>query len=297
MSKTRIVSRDTIHHIPVGKIRSNPHQPRKDFGDLEGLAQSIKLHGVQQPITVSDDGDGTYTLFAGERRTMATRLAKIKTIPAIITEGDPAILALLENLQRQDLAPGEQADAFQELIDRGETQQSIADQLGIGRTIVAQKLRLLSLPKDADQLLREGEISEAAARQILRLELLDKVATRRLPKNRSWADDQACFLLVTPHRFRTTAEIADWIDKICWDLLMGLPRTQEHLLDKLHTKGLDNYTVADWADERYFMLQPDLTRLSDAQLKLTKAAAHRWVKNHPALFPKDNEDNRPGDWG
>lgn len=171
-------SGDALRQISVDDISPNPHQPRQNI-DAEALAElaaSIKAHGVIQPLIVTADPQqpGRYVLVAGERRWQAARLAGLSTVPAIVQEVTPQQqleLALVENIQRADLNPLEEAAAYQQLMDRfGLTQQEIADRVGRGRVSVANALRLLRLPDFVKTVLAAGQISEGHARALLGLE-------------------------------------------------------------------------------------------------------------------------------
>jgi ParB family chromosome partitioning protein len=160
--------------IPVARISPNPHQPRQSI-DEESLAElvaSIREHGVIQPLIVTQVGD-EYQLIAGERRWRAAQLAGLVTLPALVKETTPQQmleLALVENLQRADLNPLEEAGAYRELIDEfGLTQEQVAGRVGKSRTAVANTLRLLRLPEEVKQALAAGRISEGHARALLAL--------------------------------------------------------------------------------------------------------------------------------
>jgi len=160
--------------IPVARISPNPHQPRQSI-DEESLAElvaSIREHGVIQPLIVTQVGD-EYQLIAGERRWRAAQLAGLVTLPALVKETTPQQmleLALVENLQRADLNPLEEAGAYRELIDEfGLTQEQVAGRVGKSRTAVANTLRLLRLPEEIKQALAAGRISEGHARALLAL--------------------------------------------------------------------------------------------------------------------------------
>jgi ParB family chromosome partitioning protein len=160
--------------VPVSAIQANPRQPRVDFPEesLAALARSIREVGVLQPVVVRRR-DGGYELVAGERRVRAARLAGLATIPAIVREGDDTESlreALIENIHREDLAPLELASAFQELLEElGVTQETVAERLGYSRAHIANTIRLLSLPADAQRLLAEGRIQAGHARALLGL--------------------------------------------------------------------------------------------------------------------------------
>jgi ParB family transcriptional regulator, chromosome partitioning protein len=162
----------SIREVEVTLIRPNPAQPRLYFEQaaLEELAASIREHGVLQPLIVSRTLEG-YTLIAGERRLRAARLAGRNTVPVVVKEATPEdalTLALVENLQRADLTPLEEATAYRELIEAHHlTQDQVAARVGRSRASVTNRLRLLSLPPHAAGLLAEGAITEGHARALL----------------------------------------------------------------------------------------------------------------------------------
>ncbi len=161
--------------LPIYKVEPNPLQPRQDFDEeeLQALADSIATHGVVQPLTVRELPNGYYQIIAGERRWRAARLAELQEIPAVIIEADDRKtmeLALIENLQRQDLNPVEEALGYQSLMeDYGLTQEETAKQVGKSRPAVANALRLLGLCAPVLEKLRAGELSAGHARAILML--------------------------------------------------------------------------------------------------------------------------------
>jgi ParB family chromosome partitioning protein len=160
--------------VPVGAIAPNPRQPREAFDEqgLAALGRSIREVGVLQPIVVRRRDRG-YELVAGERRLRAARLAGLATIPAIIRQSDDTESlreALIENIHRQDLAPLEQAAAFQELLeDLGVSQEVLAERLGYSRPHITNTIRLLQLPGEVQRLLAEGGLSAGHARALLAL--------------------------------------------------------------------------------------------------------------------------------
>ena len=161
--------------LPIYKVEPNKDQPRQDFDEeeLQALADSITEHGVIQPLTVRELSSGYYQIIAGERRWRAARLAGLKEIPAVIIEADDRKvmeLALIENLQRQDLNPVEEALGYQVLInEHGLTQEEAAKRVGKSRPAVANALRLLNLCPEVLGMLREGKLSSGHARAILAL--------------------------------------------------------------------------------------------------------------------------------
>lgn len=177
-----------IKYIPIESIKPNPYQPRKDFNkrSLEELSQSIKAFGLIQPISVRKLQNENYELIAGERRLRASELADLEEIPAIIVEyrdKESAMLALIENLQREDLNFIEEAEGYNNLIvDHGFTQQELAEKIGKNQSTIANKLRILKLPEDIKKDLIEYNLTERHGRALLKLpdynlkrEVLDKV--------------------------------------------------------------------------------------------------------------------------
>ncbi len=167
-------ARAGLLEIPVGRVRPSPQQPRQRFDDdaLAELAASIAEHGVLQPLLVSDNGSGGYLLIAGERRWRAARLAGLATVPAVIRERLDDLaqleLALVENLQRRDLTPLEEARAYEQLrVEGGLSQAEIAARVGLDRSTVANALRLLKLPGEIQSLVEEGRLSAGHARALL----------------------------------------------------------------------------------------------------------------------------------
>ncbi|MBE6530465.1 MAG: ParB/RepB/Spo0J family partition protein [Ruminococcaceae bacterium] len=164
--------------IRIADIEPRRDQPRKTFEReaLEALADSIAVYGVLQPIIVKENEalPGTYEIIAGERRWRASKMAGLTEIPAIVFDGDElkaAQVALIENIQREDLSPVEEALAYGALINKyGLTQEQVAKQVGKSRSAVANVLRLLNLPEEVIEMLKDGEITEGHARALLGLE-------------------------------------------------------------------------------------------------------------------------------
>lgn len=166
--------------IKIEDIISNKHQPRKFFNDekIAELAQSISEHGVVQPIVVKKEKEGKYLIVAGERRWRASKLAGLKELPVIIkdySEKTVMEVALIENLQREDLNPVEEAMAYKSLVDEFElTQEEVAKKLGKSRSAIANTLRLLNLPEQVREMLVTGKITAGHGRAILSLETVDE---------------------------------------------------------------------------------------------------------------------------
>jgi len=164
-----------IHYIPIDKIRPNPYQPRKNFNRaaLQELAESIRQYGVLQPINVRKTGLGMYELVAGERRLRASQMAGLTKIPAVIVsvnENDSAIIALIENLQREDLSYLEEAESYYSLLkEHGLTQDELARKIGKSQSTVANKIRLLKLSPMVRKILSDNKLTERHARALLKL--------------------------------------------------------------------------------------------------------------------------------
>ncbi|HEX7708242.1 MAG TPA: ParB/RepB/Spo0J family partition protein [Thermoanaerobaculia bacterium] len=163
-----------LAEIPVEQISPNPFQPRKTFNEasIEELARSVREHGIVQPLVVTRTGDQKFRLIAGERRFRAAQKAGLKTVPVVIketmTDSDVLQVALIENIQREDLNPIEEAYAYQQLHEEfGLTQEEIAKRVGKERSTVANCLRLLKLPDSVKKLLAAGQLSMGHARAIL----------------------------------------------------------------------------------------------------------------------------------
>jgi len=166
--------RDGLAQIPITQITPNPYQPRKAFNEasIEELARSVREHGIVQPIVVTRTSDSHYRLIAGERRLRAAQRAGLQSVPAVIKEllkeGDSLQIALIENIQREDLNPIEEAGAYHQLHDEfGLTQEEISRRVGKERSTVANFLRLLRLPDSVKELLAAGQLTMGHARALL----------------------------------------------------------------------------------------------------------------------------------
>ncbi|MCL1878068.1 MAG: ParB/RepB/Spo0J family partition protein [Defluviitaleaceae bacterium] len=165
-----------ILHLPLEHVKPNPYQPRRIFekSALDELADSIRVYGVLQPVSVRIINGTSYELIAGERRLRASRLAGMETIPAILIETsdlDSAVLAMIENLQRRDLHFFEEAEGFANLLgEYAFTQDALAQRIGKNQSTIANKLRLLRLPHTVRRQIIENDLTERHARTLLRLE-------------------------------------------------------------------------------------------------------------------------------
>ncbi len=161
--------------LPIYKVEPNPEQPRQDFDEeeLQALSDSIQEHGIIQPLTVREMPNGYYQIIAGERRWRAARMAALSEVPVVVIDADDKKameLALIENLQRQDLNPVEEALGYQTLIeDHGMTQEEAANRVGKSRPAVANALRLLGLKDEILEQLRSGSLTPGHARALLSL--------------------------------------------------------------------------------------------------------------------------------
>jgi ParB family chromosome partitioning protein len=216
-----------VENIPVNLVRPNPYQPRKTFSlqALDELARSIKEYGVIQPITVRQLSDKGYELVAGERRLRACKLNKMEFIPAIIIdslEQDSAMIALIENLQREDLHYIEEAKGYASLInDHNMTQEQLATKLGKSQSTIANKLRILRLPDRVKDMVIKENLTERHARALLKLadeDLQTKVAARIIEKKLNVRE--------------TEALIEKYIDKIQERKAGKLPKSKQKILFK-----------------------------------------------------------------
>ncbi len=180
-------AQEELREVPVESISPNPNQPRRRFDEeaLSGLAESLGERGVLQPVLVRPKPDGTYELIAGERRWRASRIAGLKTIPALVRPHDDAAsleLALIENMAREDLNPVEEARACAALVEElGLTREQVGRRVGRGRVAVSNLVRLLDLPDEALELLEGGALSEGHGRALLLSK--DHAARRELARS------------------------------------------------------------------------------------------------------------------
>ncbi|HEX9493748.1 MAG TPA: ParB/RepB/Spo0J family partition protein [Thermoanaerobaculia bacterium] len=175
------VASAALAQIPLDRIAANPYQPRKAFDEksIDELTRSVREHGIVQPLVVSRTSDNRYRLIAGERRLRAALKAGLQSVPAVIKdlqqESDALQIALIENIQREDLNPIEEANAYHQLHDDfGLTQEEISRRVGKERSTVANFLRLLKLPEPVKQLLASGQLTMGHARALLSLDSAKK---------------------------------------------------------------------------------------------------------------------------
>ena len=179
---------ETITKLPLQKVEPNPNQPRRSFDEeeLQALADSIAEHGILQPLAVRALDGGFYQIIAGERRWRAARMAGLSEVPVVVLDADDRTvmeLALIENLQRQDLNPMEEAEGYRVLMeDYGLTQEQAAARVGKSRPAVTNALRLLALPDEVREMVENGTLSAGHARAVLSLpnERLQKAAAQKI---------------------------------------------------------------------------------------------------------------------
>ncbi len=171
--EARPAEAEGLRRVPLGRLFPNPDQPRKNFDEtaLEELAASIRLHGIIQPVIAEDRGDGTFLIVAGERRYKAAEKAGLREVPVVVRSFTPEKkleIALIENVQREDLNPVEEAEAYRTLMTAASlSQEEVAEKVGKSRPAVANSLRLLKLPEDILACLRSGELTSGHARALL----------------------------------------------------------------------------------------------------------------------------------
>lgn len=175
----RIPDTARIWQVPIEKLKGNPNQPRKDFdsASLKELADSIRAQGILQPVVARKNADGSFQIIAGERRWRASQIAGLKEVPVVLKETDDQKsleLALIENIQRENLNPMEEAEAYDWLLNEYQmTQQALAEKIGKDRVSIANSLRLLKLHPDLRTYLRAGELSQGQAKVLLGLDDLE----------------------------------------------------------------------------------------------------------------------------
>lgn len=261
-----------LFEVPIESISPNPHQPRQDLHakELEELAESIREHGVLQPLVVTGTGDGTYALIAGERRWRAARLAGLEMVPIIIkevTSSEMLELALVENLQRSDLNPIEEAAAYRSLVEEfGLTQDEVAAKVGKSRTAVTNSLRLLTLPPEVQQSLLLGLIDAGHARAILQapdaesqLRLLEVTVAEGL--NVRQVEAIARSMVTAAGQEEQPAKAVSAVDAALYDELRVL---QDRFRDALGTKVQLSRSSRGGRLVIYFFSDEELERIYDA---------------------------------
>ncbi|CZQ85460.1 ParB/RepB/Spo0J family partition protein [Trichococcus ilyis] len=259
---------ETVQEIPLDEIRPNPYQPRKTFDDstLRELADSIKLNGVIQPVILRQSSVKGYEIIAGERRVRASRLAGKKTIPAIVREFDETAMievAILENLQREDLTPLEEAEGYQTLMNKlNLTQVDVAQRLGKSRPYIANHLRLLNLPQDVKVMLQEGVISMGQARTLLGLN--DESLISELAKRAAEEGITVRHLELLVQQLNNPGDVAKKTTKKKKETKpVYIKESEERLMDKFGTSVQISSKGEKGKIEIEYLSPADLTRILD----------------------------------
>ena len=255
---------ENVSVLKLSRIEPNKEQPRKDFDEekLNVLAESIKKHGVIQPIIVKDMNNGYYQIVAGERRWRASRIAGLKEIPAIIRSYDELAgmqVALIENIQRENLNPIEEALSYKSLLDDFSlTQEQVSEQVGKSRSAVANSIRLLSLPQEVCDMLSNGVLSSGHARAILavdneegRLFLAQQIVENELSVRQA---EQLAKTLNSTKKEKYTPATASQFD-------IQLDEIQKRMSDILGTKVKISNGLKKGKIEIEYYSQKDLERL------------------------------------
>ncbi len=283
--------KDKIINVPVEDILPNRFQPRLAFDEheLNELSNSILRYGVLQPIILRKIGD-KYEIIAGERRYKATVQAGLKTIPAIINNSDDnrsAEIALLENLQRKNLSVIEEAQSFKKLLDRGFTQDEIANKLGVSQSSVANKIRLLNLPRKVQDALLFNKISERHARSLISLndkelqeKLLDRIIAERLTV-RQTEDEINKLLNNYTEEDDIPVEVRKYIDREGNDL-------DEEVPDVVEIKNNDEVVE----DEELEDISPYQTTFKDNIKKIEDEIDNQQESFYDEIINKDFNNNR-----
>ena len=257
---------ETVEEISINEIRPNPYQPRKEFNEeaLQELADSIREQGVFQPIIVRKSSIKGYELVAGERRLRASKLAGKETIPSIIREYSEEIMiqvAVVENLQREDLRPIDEALAYKSLMDALKlNQEEVAKKIGKSRPYIANFLRLLSLPLEVQTQLQEGQLSVGHARALLGLKQADKI----VPVSKK-VIEEGMTVRALEELIQTMNEPVEKVKKIkkIQEKPAYIVESEERLMDKFGTSVQITPKGERGKIEIEYLSQKDLTRILD----------------------------------
>jgi len=260
------VKKDEVLELSLNELRPNPYQPRKTFDEvsLQELANSIEQSGVFQPIIVRKSAVKGYEIIAGERRFRASKLAKKETIPAIIREFDEESMmqvAVLENLQREDLNPLEEAEAYDMLMKNLKlTQAEVAERLGKSRPYIANYLRLLSLPKLVKEMMQDERLSMGQARTLLGLknkEQILKLANRCVKENLTVRQLEQLVSTMNDSKDKKK------VPRIVKEKPYYLRESEDRLMDKFGTSVEIHEKKGKGKIEIEYLSQSDLTRILD----------------------------------
>ena len=245
------------NRLPLDEIIPNKDQPHKTFDEesLRELADSILQHGVLQPLLVRPLPGGGYQLVAGERRYRASRIAGLKEVPVVVkelTDTETMEIAIIENLQREDLNPIEEAEGLQALIDRcGFTQEDVAASIGRSRPAIANSLRLLKLPEDVREMTKEGKLSAGHARALLAFDnpaMMSEAARQTVEKNLTVRDlEHMARRQTSAGRTRTAKRRDSFYDEVELSLTETLGRRVRVVLNgkKKGTLEIEFYSSED----------------------------------------------------
>lgn len=256
-----------IEDIAISSIVPNPDQPRRHIEEqgIEELALSIREHGLIQPIVVQPLPDGRYQLIAGERRWRAAQRAGLATVPAIVrqvSEEQRLEIALVENVQREDINPVEQALAYRMLMERyGMTQEEVAQKVGKSRTAIANTLRLLSLDTEILQGVQDGKISEGHARALLMAPEESRLAMYRQAVAEGWSVRQTERAARQIANRTATSPLISEVSRETASDDPNLSALEDRLRDALATKVQIRYSNGAGAIEIHFYSPEDLTRI------------------------------------
>lgn len=260
------VKKEEVVELSLNELRPNPYQPRKTFDEasLQELANSIERSGVFQPIIVRRSVVKGYEIIAGERRFRASKLAKKETIPAIIREFDEESMmqvAVMENLQREDLNPLEEAEAYKMLMDNLKlTQAEVAERLGKSRSYVANYLRLLSLPKLVKEMVEEERLSMGQARTLLGLknkEQILKLANRCVKESLTVRQLEQMVTAMNENKPKKK------VPRVIKEKPYYLRESEDRLMDKFGTSVSIREKKGKGKIEIEYLSQSDLTRILD----------------------------------
>lgn len=259
---------DEVINIPLGDLRPNPYQPRKNFDEesLQELASSIEKSGVFQPIIVRKSSVKGYEIIAGERRFRASKLAKQESIPAIVREFDEEAMmqiAVLENLQREDLTPLEEAEAYEMLMKNLKlTQIEVAERLGKSRPYIANYLRLLTLPQLVKEMVQDQRLSMGQARTLLGLkdkEQILKVANQAVKENLTVRQLEQLVTKLNENSGRESKKVP----RLVKEKPYYLRESEDRLMDKFGTNVEIQEKDGKGKIEIEYLSPSDLTRILD----------------------------------
>lgn len=260
------VQKDEVIQVPLNELRPNPYQPRKTFDEisLQELANSIGQSGVFQPIIIRRSAVKGYEIIAGERRFRASKLAKKETIPAIIRAFDEEAMmqvAVLENLQREDLNPLEEAEAYDMLMKNLKlTQAEVAERLGKSRPYIANYLRLLALPKLVKEMVQDERLSMGQARTLLGLKKKDqmlKLANRCVKENLTVRQLEQLVSVMNDAKDKKK------VPRMIKEKPYYLRESEDRLMDKFGTNVEIHEKEGKGKIEIEYLSQSDLTRILD----------------------------------